>query len=95
MCGREPGGPGVKSLGVCPVCTENALDGVHGGKNCGRACWVAVGTFCKGTATGKFTANIETCLNCEFFQLVKDEEGQNLRRTMSLTEILDHKKAGV
>ena len=94
MCGREPGGPGVKSLGVCPVCTEDALDGVHGGKNCGRACWIAVGTFCTGNATGKFTTDIETCLNCDFFMLVRKEEGQNLKRTMALTETYDNNKSG-
>ena len=39
-CGREPGGSETESLGVCPAAVESRLDGVHGGRNAGRACWI-------------------------------------------------------
>ncbi len=40
QCGREPGGVNVASLGICPASTEMKMNGVHGGKNGGRTCWI-------------------------------------------------------
>lgn len=39
-CGRESGGAHAYDFGVCPAATEKRLNGTHGGKNAGRACWV-------------------------------------------------------
>jgi hypothetical protein len=74
-CGREAGGPNTAELGVCPASVENVLDGVHGGANAGRACWVVGGTLCNGAPQGTFAKKIENCLECRFYGLVKDEEG--------------------
>ena len=38
-CGRESGGVNAIEEGVCPAARETRLDGVHGGRNGGRACW--------------------------------------------------------
>ena len=89
-CGREPGGSSVEKLGVCPVTTDDSLDGVHGGRNAGRACWVMAGTFGNGSAACKFAPGKDTCLECAFFNKVKEEEGENLQRAMRLLEILEH-----
>ncbi len=74
-CGREPGGLNAEELGICPAATEEKLDGVHGGKNAGRACWVVAGTFCEGKAQGSFAKKYDTCGKCDFYQSVWQEEG--------------------
>jgi len=73
-CGREPGGKKAGELGICPASTNEKLDGVHGGKNSGRACWVVAGTFCGGTVQGSFAQKFSTCESCDFYLLVKREE---------------------
>jgi len=73
-CGREPGGVNVHELGVCPVATEARLDGAHGGRNAGRACWVVAGTLCRGEVQGTFARKFESCERCDFYIQVRDEE---------------------
>ena len=46
-----PGGRRVEECGVCPAAVEERLDGVLGGVNAGRSCWMVVGAFCRGVAT--------------------------------------------
>lgn len=74
-CGREPGGPMVEELGVCPAAVAEELTGINGGTNGGRICWAVAGTFCDGQVQGTFAIKILTCIKCPFFQLVKQEEG--------------------
>lgn len=73
-CGRQPGGEHVHDLGVCPATEEKRLDGVHEGKNAGRACWVMAGTLCKGEVQGTFAQKYKNCEICDFYKLVKHEE---------------------
>lgn len=76
-CGRQPQGPHVKDLGLCPASLETALDDVHEGTNAGRACWVISGTLCKGEIQGTFANKYRNCEKCDFYQLVRQEEGPN------------------
>ena len=73
-CGRQPEGPHVKDMGLCPAATEESLDGTHEGVNAGRACWVVSGTFCKGQVQGAFAQKFRNCEACDFYRLVKNEE---------------------
>jgi len=73
-CGRQPGGPRVKDLGVCPAAIDASCDGINGGKNAGRICWAVSGTFCNGKVQGTFAEKRLSCLSCEFFKKVKEEE---------------------
>ena len=73
-CGREPKGAKVQEFGVCPATTEKNLDGEHEGKNAGRCCWVLAGTLCKGEVQGTFAQKYKSCVDCEFYKLVKKEE---------------------
>ncbi len=73
-CGREPGGAKTAELGVCPVPADNSLNGAHGGKNAGRACWVIAGTLCGGKVQGTFANKLHNCWRCEFMNQVKKEE---------------------
>ncbi len=73
-CGREPGGARTGELGVCPAATEKALDGVHGGRNAGRACWVVAGTLCGGRVAGSYSSKRENCFECPFYTYVHTTE---------------------
>lgn len=79
-CGREPGGKRPE-LGVCPAAEEARLDGVHKGRNAGRACWVVAGTLCGGKVQGTFAKKSESCDMCDFFHFVKEEEGNDYLHT--------------
>jgi len=76
-CGRQPQGAHVRDLGLCPATVETALDDVHEGTNAGRACWVISGTLCKGEVQGTFAQKYKNCERCDFYQLVRKEEGPN------------------
>lgn len=73
-CGRQPNGDKVSELGVCPAALEVRLDGAHGGRRAGRACWVVAGTFCKGTVQGSFAQKLDNCEKCDFYIKVRQEE---------------------
>jgi hypothetical protein len=74
-CGKEAHGLHAKEMGICPAALESRLDGMHGGKNGGRACWVVGGTLCGGQAPPSFAQKRKTCEDCAFYRAVKDEEG--------------------
>ena len=76
-CGREPGGIKVKELGICPAATDTTYNGINGGLNGGRYCWAVTGTFCHGKVQGTFAQKRIVCVTCEFFKLVKEEEGDD------------------
>lgn len=88
-CGRQPGGDKGKDLGVCPAATEVKTDGVNSGKNGGRACWVVSGTLCQGVVQGTFAMKENNCIKCDFYLLVKKEEGRDLIFTSKILEMLD------
>ena len=74
-CGREPGGHKALAEGVCPAATEAALDGIHGGRNAGRTCWVVAGTMCGGSVQGTFADKYGNCELCDFYRQVCVDEG--------------------
>ena len=74
-CGREKGGFLEYEYGTCPAALAKRLDGVHRGINGGRACWVIAGTFCGGAGEGAFATPNHPCTECEFYELVLEEEG--------------------
>lgn len=69
----------VSGMDACPASRDTRLDGVHGGKMAGRACWVIAGTMCADSVLGSFAQNyvrtVDTCVSCDFYQKVRDEEG--------------------
>lgn len=87
-CGREPYGKNVKKLGVCPAATETRLDGVHGGTNGGRACWVVAGTLCGGEVQGIFAQKYATCKDCDFYQMVQQENFTDFQISVALLQKL-------
>jgi hypothetical protein len=73
-CGRQAGGRNILEFGVCPASTESRLDGIHEGKNAGRACWVVAGTMCHGIPQGTFAQKTRNCGRCPFYLSVRSEE---------------------
>jgi len=88
QCGREPGGKKAKEHGVCPAATEELLEGVHGGRKAGRACWVVAGTFCEGEVQGTFAHKYRDCTNCPFYRQIKQEEGSGYQTSLVLLKKL-------
>ena len=76
-CGRELGGRKIAEHGVCPAATDTASNGANSGKNAGRICWAIAGTFCGGMVEGVFAKESVSCMSCDFFKKVKQEEGAN------------------
>ncbi len=70
--------------GSCPVSLEESLDTVHGGVNAGRACWAVNGTLCGEGRQGTFTEKFLTCVKCDFYKKVREEELPNVEPTSSL-----------
>lgn len=87
-CGREPEGSKVQELGVCAAAVEKRLDGVHGGINAGRTCWVVAGTLCGGKVQGTFAEKMGNCRKCDFYQAVWHEEVGDFETVSQLHERL-------
>ena len=83
-CGRQQDGDKVAEYGICPAAFDTSYDGIHSGKCGGRICWAVSGTFCGGCAQGSFADKRGTCLNCDFYKLVQQEEGMENNNTKFL-----------
>ena len=84
MCGREQGGKNIAEFGVCPAAADPSFDGINSGKCGGRICWAVAGTFCGGCTQGSFVDKRPSCLHCDFYEMVQDEEGMANRQTKFL-----------
>ncbi|MBS1115167.1 MAG: hypothetical protein H6Q93_1502 [Nitrospirae bacterium] len=83
-CGREVGGDKAVELGICPASLNTQLDGVHSGISAGRACWAVAGTMCSGQIQGSFAQKYKDCGLCDFYNRVKEEEGEHFVLTIDL-----------
>lgn len=61
-----------------------SADGINGGKNAGRICWLIANTMCKGDAKSTFEAMITTCGECDFYRLVKAEAGEKVMLSIDM-----------
>ena len=87
ICGHGPDTNKSSRL-TCPAVSERRLDGVHNGDQVGRACWVVAGTCCNGDVQGKFAQKYNTCMNCDFYKKVLNEEGHKFQITLILMKRL-------
>jgi hypothetical protein len=74
-CGKEVHGRLAGQEDICRAALESRLDGMHGGRSAGRACWVVGGTRCDGQAQHDYELRRQACASCAFYQAVKAEEG--------------------
>jgi len=84
MCGREKGGKNTSEYGVCPAAVDDSFEGINSGKCGGRICWAVAGTLCGGCVQGSFADKRNSCLNCDFYHMVQEEEGLANRQTKFL-----------
>jgi hypothetical protein len=70
-CGREVGGDRTDELGICPVSSFLSADGLNGGVNGGRICWIIEENGCND----KLIHRKDFCFHCEFRFKVTNEEG--------------------
>lgn len=73
-CGRNPGGEKTAKMGICPAATETSANGCNSGVNGGRICWSIAGTFCGGKAKGTYASMLISCVTCDFYKKVQNEE---------------------
>lgn len=73
---------------ACPVCKEDKLDGVHGGAKAGRACWVIPHTKCGGSTQGRFDSKFTLCIECDFYNRVREEEQGSFHSAAAILSIL-------
>ena len=83
-CGREPGGCRADDLGICIAAVDSRLDGINGGTNAGRCCWLVAGTFCDDQVQGTFADKHDGCEHCDFYQKVQAEGGENAKQIVTL-----------
>ncbi len=69
-------------------------NGINSGKNAGRICWLIANTVCRGDNATTFEDMIKTCTECDFYKLVKEEEGNKLMLSLDmLQETYEENKA--
>jgi len=90
-CGREPGGA-KSDQDACPASMDPRLHGVHNGRRAGRACWVIAGTKCGGKEQGTFANKYHNCDKCDFYKMVKMEEGFKYVLSINLLKKLEDLK---
>jgi hypothetical protein len=89
QCGREVGGSKTGELGICPAASDQRLNGVHDGLNAGRSCWMVAGTLCNGQVQGTFAQKMKNCLDCDFYNVVRDEERSDFKMSAVLMKMLE------
>jgi hypothetical protein len=80
-CGQERRGRDNSHV-KCPVPETITSNGVNGGKNAGRICWLIAHTMCKGETETTFEEMMKICGECDFYKLVKEEEGKELELSL-------------
>jgi CheY-like chemotaxis protein len=87
-CGRTPYDGPIDEKKICPVSADVRLDGIHGGKNGGRACWVVAGSMCDGKLQGPARQKFADCRKCSFYRALKKEEGEHYCDSLYLLDRL-------
>jgi len=77
QCGRQPGGEKEGEICPCPAGEPSIVYDRHDGIFAGRCCWRVAGTLCEGEVQGVYAKKIKDCRECDFYKMVKDEEGEN------------------
>jgi len=49
------------------------------------------GSFCGGTVQGTYSQKMGGCMKCEFYSLVRQEEGPNYKGSREIIKLLDDK----
>jgi hypothetical protein len=87
-CGRTPYEGPIDEKKICPVSVDVRLEGIHGGKNAGRACWVVAGSMCDGKLQGSTSQKFGDCFKCSFYKALRQEEKEHYSDTLYLLDRL-------
>jgi hypothetical protein len=87
-CGNGPGGAKGKNTQVCPVPEMGLYNGINGGTNAGRACWIVADSACDGDVQMTFRHKLKACVECDFYNAVSEEEGAELALPLKVLEDL-------
>ncbi|MDH4231675.1 MAG: hypothetical protein OEW04_06555 [Nitrospirota bacterium] len=79
---------GKENFRKCIVPEMTMYDGVHGGKNAGRVCWLIADTTCNSEIQSTFAKKLKHCSVCDFYSHVEKEEGDRLEMPMKILENL-------
>ena len=74
-CGKGPGGENTDEFGICPIAKETVADGLNGGMNGGRICWIIAENCCLEDVKCSKLHRKTSCFSCEFRYKVTIEEG--------------------
>ncbi len=89
-CGKLAESNHGKEFGGCPAYREIQLNGIHGGKNGGRVCWIISGTKCGGRIKRTFIPKSMVCKFCDFKKIVIHEERHNFIVSDEFMKMLIH-----
>ena len=88
QCGREGTDDIFQETDACPASTETCTDKINEGKNAGRSCWVVAGTFCRDEVQCDAAKDLSSCMECDFYELVKREQKHKFITGSELVEII-------
>lgn len=71
-----------KELGICPAAQSTEHHGMNRGNNAGRICWAVAGTMCGAKIQGTHAEKMSSCMMCQVFLGVRQEEGPNFKMLM-------------
>jgi len=77
-CERQSKGKKAEDLGLCPAAVDSSFDGINNGENAGRICWAVAGTCCGGKVQGTFAEKRRSCVTCDFYKHVQEQEGTSI-----------------
>jgi len=94
-CGREPGGIHSRNLGVCQAASDASFSSINDGVCGGRVCWAVSGTLCGGRIQGTFAEKRSSCVTCQFYKKVCEEEGDIYHHTKFLRYIFESENSPI
>ena len=74
-CGKGPSMNGKGKCNSCPIANSTLADGLNGGINGGRICWIIAETCGNGKVQCSDFHRKNSCFSCEFRFKVTIEEG--------------------
>jgi hypothetical protein len=89
---QESGKESKEGCSQCPVPQLTNYDGINGGKNGGRVCWLITGTLCSEDVQLTYSHKLGTCRKCDFYLTVEKEEGSKLCLPIDVVEYIVNEK---
>jgi hypothetical protein len=74
-CGKHVENGKTDRSDVCPVAIEKTANGLNGGVNGGRICWIVADMCCRRWMPCQDNKRNDPCFSCEFRFKVMAEEG--------------------